>query len=132
MDVHVRLSCLSIYWKLWKILRACRLSDPVFLESEVTKSIGVFRKLGYQLLVIDNAHFKARKWFYIPSTGEHEQYQHTVVLPSICKTTTVRKLLNNMVQIYFTTNTSTRDLFCHSITIRNSMYWMRPFLCRRV
>ena len=98
-------------------LRSYRLSYPVFLDSEVNRLISTFRKLGYQLSFIDNAHFKARKCFYVLSTREHEQYQHTLVLPSICNATTIRKLFNNNnVQIDFTTNNSTCDILRHYIT----------------
>ena len=91
--------------------------STVLMDLEVTKLISVFRKSSYQLPVINNAYFKARKCFYSQTTREHEQYQHTLVLPSICNTT-IRKLFNNNVQIYFKPNYSTQDLLHHSVTIR--------------
>ena len=78
-------------------LRAYRICSPEFLDAEIDYIFNTFYKLGYNFQMINSAHFKARKSFYVPhdnnSTEDHN-YKY-LVLPILNDTPFIDRLAKN-------------------------------------
>lgn len=109
---NVKLSAISSLF-----LRAYRLCDSEYIDSEVIFIKNTFLSLGYKNFFIDRALFRARRTFYQShESGEKPEYNEFVILPSFIDNVHINKLFPPNVRIVYSGGNSIKTFLRNPAT----------------